>query len=69
MYRLTGAAQDAVLEEVVMLVGEDRTLTTVDVEVCKGVVVTPTPPPLTKTDREFEVAVRTVSTEVGCRKK
>ena len=46
MYRLTGAAQDAVLEEVVMLVGEDRTLTTVDVEVCKGVVVTtPTSPP------------------------
>ena len=47
-YKTTGAAQDEVEEEAVMLVG-DRTRTTEEVEVCKGVMVTtPTnqPPPI-----------------------
>ena len=51
--RATEAAQDAVAEEVVTLVG-DRTGITVEAEVCKGVMVTtptpPSPPPPTHKD-------------------
>ena len=44
MYRTTGAAQDAVSENAVTLVGEDRAGTTPESEVRNGVVATtPTP--------------------------
>ena len=63
----TGAAQDAVLEEASTLVGEDRTRTTVEAGVCKGVLITPPTPPI-KTDRDCRAAVRTAVEEVGCSK-
>ena len=50
----TVAVHDAVLEEAVTLVGEDRTGTTSDVDVHKGILVTkPPPPPPTKKKREW----------------
>ena len=43
--RLTGASQDAVSEEAVTLVGNNRTGKRVEAEMCEGVVVTtPTTP-------------------------
>ena len=42
--RLTEAAQDAVLEEAVTLLG-DRTGLTVEAQVCNGLMVTTPPPP------------------------
>ena len=47
--------------------GGGRTEITAEAEVHEGAVVTTTPPPPpTKTDRYSGVAVRTVSTELGC---
>ena len=40
MERLTRVVQDTVSEEAVTLVGEDRTGTTAEAEVCEGVAVT-----------------------------
>ena len=51
MDRLTGAAQDVVSEESVMLVGKEMTVTTSEVVVCEGLVVTtPTPHPPRRTN-------------------
>ena len=48
--RPMGAAQDAVSEEADTLVGEDRTGTTSEAEVCEGVVSTNQPSPPRRTD-------------------
>ena len=58
--RTTGAAQDAALEEAVVLVG-DRTGLASESDVSKGVMVK-TPTHLTNTDRDSGAAVRNVET-------
>ena len=67
--RTTGAAQYAVAEEAVTLVG-DRTGRTAEAEVHGWVMLMPPPPPPpTRTERGCRAAVRTVGTEVGRRRK